>query len=114
MTKQTRERLEAIIRFDAENQPYKYRDIRASLLLGRKPYLDLTEEEINDTFTEFELEITEQDREWASYDIEEYEKTKTKEIDQKTLKALEKLVSYCYQTFHEETKELKTVSKYLD
>jgi hypothetical protein len=67
MNKETREKLEAIIRTEVENMPWKFRDVRAMYWYGITPYQEMTEEEINETFTEMELEVTDQDREWANY-----------------------------------------------
>ncbi len=70
MDKETREKLEALIRCDVENMPYKYRDLRAMFLYGIGAYKDMTKEEIDDQFQEFGLEVTDEDREWASYELE--------------------------------------------
>ena len=67
MDLETREKLEALIRCDIENMPYKFRDLHAMYFYGMSGYKDMSKEEIDEQFADFELEITEQDREWASY-----------------------------------------------
>lgn len=69
MDQETREKLEAIIRNDSESLPYKYRDARDMYLYGIKPYKDLSKEEIDGIFRDLELEVTDEDKEWASYPI---------------------------------------------
>lgn len=69
MKKDTRERLEAIIREDSENMPYKYRDIRSMFIHGIIPYKEWSEAEINEHFTTMEYKVTEEDKEWATYDL---------------------------------------------
>lgn len=66
----TMQKLEAIIRFDIDNMPYKFRDLHDMYFNGITPYKELSEEEINETFKDLELKITEQDKEWAEYDKE--------------------------------------------
>lgn len=67
MNELTKQKLEAIIRSEIDNQPYKYRDVRAMYYHGITPYKEWSEQEINEYFDENELEITEQDKEWADY-----------------------------------------------
>ena len=67
MTQENKQKLEAIIRANVESMPSKYRDARGMFYHGIKPYKDLSEEEIDETFEELELEITQDDIEWASY-----------------------------------------------
>ena len=67
-----KEKLEALIRFDIENMPYKFRDLHHMFYYGMPAYKDFSEQEINDSFAEYELEITEQDKEWAK--LPEYNK----------------------------------------
>ncbi len=66
MTTEQKQKLEAIIRNDIENLPYKYRELREMLLTGILPYTKMTIEEIEGTFSELELEITDQDKEWVN------------------------------------------------
>ena len=68
-TRDSLEKLEAIVRADVENMPYKYRDLRYMFYEGVTPYRDLSEEEINETFKEMELKVTKEDREWVDYEL---------------------------------------------
>jgi len=70
MKQEIRQKLEAIIRAEVDNAPYKYRDVRAMYLYGITPYKDMSEEEINEMFEDMELEITPEDKEWATYEID--------------------------------------------
>ena len=63
--KKTSEKLEAIIRYDIENMPYKFRDLHYMLYEGIKPYKNMDKVEIDETFEELELTITKEDKEWA-------------------------------------------------
>jgi hypothetical protein len=58
---------ETVMRYEAENEPYKYRDIRERLLNGYVGYKDISDEEINEIFTELDCLINEDDIEWATY-----------------------------------------------
>lgn len=68
MKRELLEKLEAIIRYDVENMPYKYRDLHRIFYEGIMPYKEMSEDEIEETFKDYELEITDQDKEWADYD----------------------------------------------
>ena len=63
----TRQKLEAIMRFDSECQPYKYRDIRNQMWYGTPAYKNFTKKEINNIFKLQELKITKEDKEWSTY-----------------------------------------------
>ena len=65
MKKLTKQKLEAVIRADIENMPYKYRDLHAMFMGGIGAYKDFSEEEVNELFEDLELEITDEDKEWA-------------------------------------------------
>lgn len=67
LTKLQKEKLEALIRFDIENMPYKFRDLHDMFFGGIPAYKDFTGKEINESFKEYELEITEEDKEWATF-----------------------------------------------
>ena len=69
MTTQTREKLEAIIRADVENMPYKYREMRDMLLHGVLPYKDMKKKEIDELFEHLELKVEKEDTLWAKYKI---------------------------------------------
>jgi len=63
----TKQKLEAIIRTDIENMPYKFRDLHYMFFNGITSYKELSEEEINHTFREYGMDITEEDKEWATF-----------------------------------------------
>ena len=63
----TKQKLEAIIRHDIENMPYKFRELHTMFFDGIGAYKNFSKEEINEIFDDLELEITEQDIEWAKY-----------------------------------------------
>jgi hypothetical protein len=67
MKQETKQKLEAIIRYDIEGLPYKFRDLHAMFWSGLPAYKDFTEAEIDELFKDCELEITEQDIEWATF-----------------------------------------------
>jgi len=67
MKKLTRQKIEAIMRAETENPPYKYRDVRAMYWYGITPYKDLPEDEVDQIFADLELEILPEDEEWAEY-----------------------------------------------
>jgi len=69
-TQEQKEKLEAVIRAEVDNMPYKYRDVRSMLYHGITPFKELSNEEIEEMFEDMELEITDQDREWATYELE--------------------------------------------
>jgi hypothetical protein len=58
---------EAVMRYESENEPYKFRDVRARLWYGRVGYKDLEPESIEVDFEDFECSIIKQDIEWAIY-----------------------------------------------
>lgn len=64
-TKKQAEMLEAVIRADIESMPYKFRDLREMFYGGIGAYKDISNEEVETLFEEMELEITEQDQEYA-------------------------------------------------
>jgi hypothetical protein len=68
MKQETREKLEAIIRNDIEGMSLKYRDLRAMHMYSMK-YKDMTEEEIENLFSEFELQVNADDIEWSQTEI---------------------------------------------
>jgi len=70
-TLKQQEKLEALMRVDIENMPYKYRDIRAMFYGGIGAYKDISNEEIDEQIKDLEIEISEEDKEWASYQIKQ-------------------------------------------
>lgn len=71
LTKLHKQKLEAIIRFDIENMPYKYRELHYMFFNGIKAYKDFSRKEIDESFKELELKITKEDKEWAEYNSKE-------------------------------------------
>jgi hypothetical protein len=67
LTKKTKQKLEALIRFDIEGMPYKYRELHEMFFGGIPAYKDFDKEEIDEMFRDYELKITEEDKEWAKY-----------------------------------------------
>ena len=68
MKQETREKLAAIIRNYIEGMSLKYRDLRAMHMYSMK-YKDMTEEEIENLFSEFELQVNADDIEWSQTEI---------------------------------------------
>jgi len=63
----TKQKLEAIIRADVDNIPWKFRDLHSLFFDGILPYKNLSKDEIEQTFLDLGLVITEQDIEWSTY-----------------------------------------------
>jgi hypothetical protein len=69
LTQGQREKLEACIRNDIENMPYKYRDLRDMFYGGMSAYKDWSGSEIEEYFNDYELEVTDDDKDWAKISL---------------------------------------------
>lgn len=61
---------ETVMRYESENHPYKYRDVRSMLWNGVIGYKDCSDEIIEEEFYSLEALINEDDIEWAIYQEE--------------------------------------------